>query len=62
MATDDHDTVPVLEAMGRDELLAFSEALDQRVRGGTATLEDFGELARARLELARRGEDGVAGV
>lgn len=62
LASHDHDIGPVVEAMGHDELLAFSEALDLRVRSGTATLEDFGELARARQELARRGEDGSNGA
>ena len=42
--------------MGSDELLALGEALDRRVRGGTATLEDFGALARTQRELARRAE------
>ena len=39
-----------------DELVALGDALDLRVRRGTATLEDFGALARARRELARRVE------
>jgi len=40
--------------MACDELVALGEALDRRVRGGTATLEDFGALARTQRELARR--------
>lgn len=43
--------------MRPDELVALGEALDRCVRSGTATLEDFGELARVREELARRAED-----
>ncbi len=34
-------------------LLARIEELESRVKRGAATLEDFGELARARQELAR---------
>lgn len=51
----DGDMSPVLEAMEVDELAAFRELLDQRVRGGKATLEDFGHLARVHEDLARRG-------
>ena len=43
--------------MGIAELMALGEALEARVRTGVATLEDFGALARARLELARRAEE-----
>ena len=46
---------PVLEAMDVEELAAFGDLLDRRVRGGNATLEDFGHLARVHEELARRG-------
>lgn len=62
MTNDDHERAqahgpdPELGAMGCDELLALGEALDRRVRGGTATLEDFGALARTQRELARRAE------
>ena len=45
-----------LGALALDELVALGDALDLRVRGGTATLEEFGALARARRELARRVE------
>jgi hypothetical protein len=37
------------------DLMEYGEALDTRVRGGRATLEDFGTLARVHEELARRG-------
>ena len=43
--------------MGIAELAALGEALELRVRSGAATLEDFGALARTRLELARRAQE-----
>ena len=45
-----------LGTLAHDELVALCDALDHRVRSGTATLEDFGALARTRRELARRIE------
>lgn len=54
MGAADGDMTPVFEAMESDELAAFHELLDRRVRGGNATLEDFGQLARVHEELARR--------
>lgn len=51
---------PGLTALGGDELAALVASLDLRVRHGTATLEDFGTLARTRLELARRDESSRA--
>jgi len=45
--------------MDHADLLEFGETLDQRVRGGKATLEDFGKLARVHKELSRRS-GGVA--
>lgn len=62
MLSRENDIGPVLEAMDRVELLEFSEALDKRVRGGNATLEDFGTLARVQQELLRRGGAGEAGL
>ena len=64
MTSDEHDQAwaeessHLLDALTRDELEALGDALDHRVRGGTATLEDFGALARVRRELARRAELG----
>ncbi len=49
------DIGPVLAAMELDDQKEYGEALDTRVRGGRATLEDFGTLARVHEELARRG-------
>lgn len=46
------------EAGEAEELLARIEDLESRVKRGAATLEDFGELARSRQELARRAETG----
>ncbi len=43
-----------IEEIDVDELTALCAALDAAVRGGAATLEDFGRLAQARQELARR--------
>lgn len=54
MGSTDGDMSPVLETMESDELAAYGEWLAQRVRGGNATLEDFGHLARVHEELARR--------
>lgn len=60
MTNDDQDSARAngtdhgLAAMGCDELVALGEDLERRVRVGTATLEDFGALARAQRELARR--------
>lgn len=50
--------IDALGALAPDELLALADALEGRVRGGTATLEDFGALARARRALAQRAEAG----
>jgi hypothetical protein len=47
-----------LGALPLDALVALGDAFDLRVRYGTATLEDFGGLARTRRELARRAEAG----
>ena len=64
MGSDDHDIAQVhepdggLAAVGIAELAALSEALELRVRSGSATLEDFGALARTLLELARREQEG----
>jgi hypothetical protein len=54
----DADAVDAFGALAPDELLAVADALEGRVRGGTATLEDYGALARARRALARRAEAG----
>lgn len=54
MGSGGSDIGPVLEAMDHADLMEFSKALDQRVRGGKATLEDFGKLARIHKELSRR--------
>ena len=63
MRSDDHHSSRVhgpshvLATMELDELVALGEALERRVTSGTATLEDFGALARTRQELARRAGD-----
>ncbi|HET8985896.1 MAG TPA: hypothetical protein VFN03_09070 [Trueperaceae bacterium] len=59
MGNNGSDIGPVLEAMDQADLLEYGEALDKRVRGGRATLEDFGTLARVHEELSRRS-GGVA--
>lgn len=59
MGSGGSDIGPILEAMDHADLLEFGETLDQRVRGGKATLEDFGKLARVHKELSRRS-GGVA--
>lgn len=38
--------------------MALADAIQARVMDGTATLEDFGALARAREALARRAVEG----
>lgn len=43
-----------LAGLATAELVAWGDALDRRVRDGTATLDDYGALARTRVELARR--------
>ncbi len=45
-----------LEASALEDLVALGQVLELRVRRGTATLDDFGVLARTRRELARREE------
>ena len=44
-----------LSALTRDDLLALVGTLEGRIRSGTASLEDFGVLARCRRELVGRG-------
>lgn len=61
MGSRESDVGPILEAMEHGELIEFCQALDRRVRGGKATLEDFGKLARAHQELSRRGATLEAG-
>lgn len=54
LGSDQTDTAPTIESLGDDELRALGEDLDTRVRHGSATLEDFGTLARVREVLAER--------
>lgn len=49
-----------LSALTREELSALVGALEGRIRAGTASLEDFGVLARSRRELAGRVDEGGA--
>jgi hypothetical protein len=42
----------------REALVALADAIQARVMDGTATLEDFGALARAREALARCTVEG----
>ncbi len=48
-----------IEEIDLDELDAFCRELDELVREGQATLEDFGRLALAHQELARRRTQGA---
>jgi hypothetical protein len=48
--------------MDQAALTEYREALDTRVRGGRATLEDFGTLARVHEELTRRSGAVVSAV
>lgn len=43
-----------VESLSQDDLLALEACLERAVRSGTASLADFGRLAYARSELARR--------
>lgn len=48
------ESVTDLKDMALDDLDALCQALEEVVRGGQATLEDFGRLALAQQEVARR--------
>ena len=43
-----------VESLSQDDLLALEACLERAVSSGTASLADFGRLAYARSELARR--------
>lgn len=48
----------VIEELDLDALKFLCSVLEDKVLGGAATLEDYGRLALAQQELAKRTADG----